>query len=154
MLHIPTTHDFIGNPIAVGSFLATAGGGNVKAEYGMLLYLVTSTAGGKLQATRLNAVYKHAQDASMREHLSRYTQGKRMLKLLDVGILADDESVLVHPSTSTITNTNRYVVVTPPDHVQAAFRHYALQEIRGAATVTPQQVASWIHGGSQSPFVK
>lgn len=152
MLNIPTTHDFIGNQIAVGSFLATAGGGNVKAEYGMLLYLVTGTAGGKVQAIRLNAIYKHAHDATMREHLGRYAQVKKMVKLLDVGLLADDESVLVYPTKSTIANTNRYVVVQPQGWVQDVFRHYALMEMRGAPRITPQQVASWIHGGTQSPF--
>ncbi len=50
-------HDFIGQTINVGDFIAYPGAGNVKAEYGMLVGRVLKYIGDKISVERLDVNY-------------------------------------------------------------------------------------------------
>lgn len=50
-------HDFIGQPIEVGGWVAATGGGNTKCEYGSILYRVLEVSPGKLKLQRLKTEY-------------------------------------------------------------------------------------------------
>jgi hypothetical protein len=49
--------DFIGTDIKGGDFVAKGGAGNLKAEYGMVAYLVLGMRNNKLQVLRLKVDY-------------------------------------------------------------------------------------------------
>lgn len=84
-------HDFIGQKIHVGNWVATSGGGNGPAEYGMILYRVIEV-GHKLKLQRLTVSYAE--------------QGQRCLATV---------------RTITSVNPNKYVIVHPPDPVEQLF---------------------------------
>lgn len=52
-----TLADFIGNEFLLDSYVANSGGGNVKAEYGMILYKIIGINGEKLNVARLKIRY-------------------------------------------------------------------------------------------------
>jgi hypothetical protein len=87
--------DFIGNPIAAGSWVACGGKGNTSCEYGMILHRVDAVKDGKLKLTRIRVSYPDHKNAQAR-----------------VGKV-------------TAANPNKYVVVTPGPRVTYVFERVA-----------------------------
>lgn len=83
--------DFIGQEIKVGGWVAATGGGNVKCEYGSILYRVLDVGDGKLKLQRLRANYP------------------------------DHKTCTADTVTTTVSAINKYIVVHPKPAVVALF---------------------------------
>lgn len=108
--------DFLGNIIEKHDFCAYPGGGNAKAEYGLILYQVTDfdNEKKKIKARRLDVDYR----------------GGAKIKV----------------TKSTITNPNKLVVVKPPSRVVNAFLDYADDPTGESKDATVEEIGKWIHG--------
>lgn len=105
--------DFIGVNITPGSWLAGGAAGNVKAEYGMILFRVDAITDDKLKLTRLHVSYP------------------------------DQQRPEITPTKVTATNSNKYVVVYPPQQVLDLFDRVC----QGTATpLDMARVGSWVQG--------
>jgi len=58
-------HDFIGQPIVAGSWVATGAAGNTAAEYGMILHRVLAVEDGKIKTVRLRVTYPDHKNAKV-----------------------------------------------------------------------------------------
>lgn len=146
--------DFLGNQIIVGCFVATSGGGNKDAEYGSLLYHVTEVNGDSVVATRLKVLYNHyPQTKTMVEFCQGFQQAKKMTKLAESGVVSLDQSTLVYPLSSKLTNLNKYVVVNPPSQVVLTFKAYTSGNTANARSwAAPERIGEWLHGMARSHF--
>jgi hypothetical protein len=105
--------DFIGQTIEVGGWVAATGGGNVKGEYGSILYKVLGVADGKLRLQRLRANYP------------------------------DHKTCTADAITTTVTATNKYIVVHPMPAIVTLFDAV----VQGNATASQHDAAGkWVHG--------
>lgn len=109
--------DFIGQPITVGCYVASGGKGNTTTEYGMILHKVVAV-GPKLKLQRLTVDYPRS----------------------------TVESTVASARTATVENSQKYVVVQPP---QAAIDLFEAV-VAGTATKSQQiTVGRWVHGQTQ-----
>lgn len=83
--------DFIGQTIEAGGWVAATGGGNVKTEYGSILYRVLDVAPGKLKLQRLRANFP------------------------------DYKNCVADAVTTSASNPRKYIVVHPQPAVVALF---------------------------------
>jgi hypothetical protein len=93
--------DFMGRPYKVGDFVAAGGAGNVKAEYGMILYKILEIA-PKLKLIRLDVSYPNHSEVGM----------------------------VVKARKVTAKNTNKYAVVKPPAVVKGLFNRAVAGKLR------------------------
>ena len=77
-------HDFIGQPIAAGSWVAVGAAGNTAAEYGMILHWVLAVEDGKIKTVRLRVTYPDHKNARVETRMSTIRKGTKV--------------VVVHPS--------------------------------------------------------
>jgi hypothetical protein len=146
--------DFIGNEITEGCFVAYPGAGNVKAEYGMILYKVVGfdTAKGKVKAIRLFADYAQGQmyDTFHPSHTKNAIIGTVMRT--DQYNRNGGEPIkgkcAVRYHVSTIENTNKLAVVNPSERVQRIFNKVIALDPTVFEEFSPVNFSHWIHGGN------
>lgn len=109
------SRDFLGVPFKVGDYVAAGGSGNRSAEYGMILYKVLDVE-DKPKLIRLTVSYP--------------THGK-------------DNSIVIKTAKVTVQNTNKYVVVRPPDAVVDLFE----RALAGIISLEEAHIIGWwVHG--------
>jgi hypothetical protein len=149
--------DFIGNEITEGCFIAYPGAGNVKAEYGMILYKVVGFdhVKGKVKAVRLFADYaqgpmydifhpSHTKNAIIEivmipDHY--YRNGGNPIE----GLLA------VRYHISSLENTNKLAIVNPSEKVQRIFNKVLNLDPTIFEEVSPVEISNWILGSIHQP---
>jgi hypothetical protein len=138
--------DFIGQEINVGDFVAYPGAGNTKAEYGMILYLIT---GKDLDKQKLKAVRLHAEYGQMFEGALRFHKSFEKN-----AIHSPSEGMLVRYAASTIENTNKLVVVQPSQRIKFIFKKILNSDKTIFDEITAKELGNWIHGSmnSTNPF--
>ena len=138
--------DFIGQEINVGNFVAYPGAGNVKAEYGMILYLIT---GKDLEKQKLKAVRLHAEYGQMFEGALRFHKSFEKN-----AIHSPEEGMLVRYAAATLENTNKLVVVEPSQKIKDIFAKILNSDKSVFEIITAKQLGNWIHGSmnSTNPF--
>jgi hypothetical protein len=138
--------DFIGQEIKIGDYVAYPGAGNVKAEYGLILYKITDKdlAKKKLKAVRLHAEYGQMIQDELRYHSS----------FLKNAIHSPEERMLVRFANSTIENTNKLVVVNCSDLIKQVFDKVLAGDSTVFELLSAKQIGNWIHGSTHStnPF--
>ena len=150
-------YDFIGNELTVGCFCAYPGAGNVKAEYGTILYKVTGfdEAKGKVKAIRLHADYAQGQmyDTFHPSHTKNGIIGTVMIPDHYKRNEGNDieGKMCVRYINSTIENTNKLAVVQPNEKVQRIFNKVIDGDASVFEEMTPQEFSIWIHGGNSGP---
>jgi hypothetical protein len=135
--------DFIGNEIKIGSFCAYPGAGNVKAEYGTILYKITGfdEAKNKIKAVRLHAEYGQNVGGEMQFHPS----------FLKNAIMSPSENMLVRFAIGTIENFNKLAVVNVPQNIQDIFNKVLEGDKTVFDLISAKNLGYWIHGSTHSP---
>ena len=138
--------DFIGQEINVGDYVAYPGAGNVKAEYGLILYKIIGKdlVKQKLKAVRLHAEYGQMIEGTLRFHPSFEKNA----------IHSPSEGMLVRFANSTIENTNKLVVINCSDLIKQVFDKVLAGDNTVFELLTAKQIGHWIHGSTHAtnPF--
>lgn len=150
-------YDFIGTELTEGCFCAYPGAGNVKAEYGTILYKVVGFdhVKGKVKAVRLFADYAQGQmyDTFHPSHIKNAIIGKVMIpdyyKRNDGNEI--EAKMAVRFNVSTIENTNKLAVVQPSEKVQRIFNKVLQLDESVFDEMTPKEFSIWTHGGISGP---
>jgi hypothetical protein len=146
--------DFIGNPITEGCFCAYPGAGNVKAEYGMILYKIVGFdyVKKKVKAVRLFADYAQGQmyDTFHPSHTKNAIIGTVMIpdhyKRNEGKPIEGRLAVRYH--ISSLENTNKLAVVHPNERVQRIFNRVLELDSTVFEEFSPVEFSHWIHGGN------
>jgi hypothetical protein len=135
--------DFIGNEIQIGSFCAYPGAGNVKAEYGTILYKIIGfdDAKGKIKAVRLHAEYGQNIGGEIKFHPS----------FLKNAIMSPSENMLVRFANGTIENFNKLAVVNVSQNIQDIFNKVLEGDETVFELISAKKLGNWIHGSTNSP---
>lgn len=149
--------DFIGNELTEGCFCAYPGAGNVKAEYGTILYKVIGfdREKRKVKAVRLFADYAQGQmyDTFHPSHTKNAIIGKVMIPdhYKENGGKDIEGKLAVRFHNSTIENTNKLAIVHPSEKVQRIFNKVLESDESVFEEMSPVEFSIWIHGGNSGP---
>jgi hypothetical protein len=147
--------DFIGNEILPGSYVAYPGAGNVKGEYGLILYRVDSLdpIKRKVKATRLHIHYSGGQNG-VTFHESHERNAMFTTSSIKHYGCTENCRISVQRKTSTIENTNKLVVVDPSNRVKRIFEKCVNLDSSIFSEITGDELSWWIHGGQteNNPF--
>lgn len=149
--------DFIGQEITPGCFVAYPGGGNAKAEYGLILYRITAidSEKKKFKAQRLDVVAGFIREDAQ--------WAKSVTKRRNV---IDDKTIYPSHGTpykwmitmieSTLENPNKLVVVQAPAIAYELFDAIYDQDTSILEKISAAEVSAWIHGSvhAVNPFRK
>ena len=120
-------HDFIGQPIEPGCWLATGAKGNTSAEYGMILHKVESVGTTSFKAKRLTVRYVKTKSAfGKTTFVAKVTY--RM---------------------ATFKSPNKFVRMDPPQPVRELFSVF---EFGIPTQEAHEMVGKWLHGQEQDLF--
>jgi len=149
-----TFKDFIGNKITEGCFVAYPGAGNVKAEYGMILYKVVGFdhVKGKVKAVRLFADYAQGEmyDKFPTLHTKNAIIGTVMIpdRYHRNGGNPIEGRLAVRYHSSSLENTNKLAIVNPSERVQQIFNRVLELDPTVFEEFSPENFSHWIHGGN------
>lgn len=131
--------DFLGNEIKVGMYCAYPGAGNVKAEYGMILYKIIEVddPAGKIKAGRIYVHYGQGVDKdSFPESHTRNSIFYR----------DKDYTVAFQYKISTISSSYKFAVVEPSENIKAVFNRISVGDPVVFDVLSAEDIANWIHG--------
>lgn len=153
-------YDFIGNELTEGCFCAYPGAGNVKAEYGMILYKVIGFdhEKKKVKAVRLFANYAQGPmyDMFHPSHTKNAIIGKVMIPdhYMRNGGNEIEGRLAVRYHMSSLESTNKLAIVKPSEKVQRIFNRVLELDSTVFEEFSPVDFSMWIHGGGNNPFTK
>ena len=141
-----TYKDFIGNPISEGDFCAYPGGGNAKAEYGLILYKVTGfdDTKKKIKVVRFHVDYAQGIVGFHPSHLKN-----AIVQKTNPNYPFSDEfdgKIAVRWVASTLENFNKLVVVKPSSKIQMIFDAVIKGDPNFQEVISIQEIGKWILG--------
>lgn len=86
-------NDFLGNPLAVGDYVAMYGGGNSGIGYGMVLHQITEFRGDQVVMVRLGAAYVDGDYTLVRKE----TKSRKTTAMVKVSPPAVARELLANP---------------------------------------------------------
>jgi hypothetical protein len=154
-----TYKDFIGQEITEGCYVAYPGAGNAKAEYGLILYRVVGfdDAKKKIKAQRLDAVANYAQSNGTFTSHPSFLKRRHIIDKTPIRLTYTTASYqwMVTMIESTLENTNKLVVVNPPQIIKDLFDAVYNQDDTILGKITGEQVSRWILASlsGTNPFI-
>ena len=143
-----TYRDFIGQEITKDCFVAYPGAGNVKAEYGLILYRVVGfdDEKKKIKAQRLDAVAGHSHDGSPFGWHKSFLKRKHVIdpEIIKSPYQGGSYKWMVSMIESALENTNKLVVVNPPKLIVDLFDAVYEQDHNIFGKISGEQVSKWI----------
>lgn len=144
--------DFMGQNIKPGSFIAYPGAGNVKGEYGLILYRVNEVDKEKdsIKVSRLDVNWAQgAGPVSTRQYPSAFLKRPHMFDDSRKGF-----ELMVSVINSTIKNLNTAVVVNPSDKIQTIFNKCIALDHTVFELISIDEISQWICGSmhTTNPF--
>lgn len=147
-------YDFVGNEITLGSYVAYPSGGNVKAEYGMILYKISGFdfEKGKLKARRIHVNMGQGKDYSNFPPLflrnAMLVDGKREDHFRTGYFI--DVKYSIRWSESTIENVSKMAVVNLPEKTKTIFEKVLSLDKSVFSEVSVDDLSAWLLGSLHS----
>lgn len=146
-----TFKDFIGQEITEGCYVAYPGAGNVKAEYGLILYRVTGfdLEKKKIKAQRLDVNAAHSRDGSPYEWHKSFKKRKHMIDPTiydnpNAHFSGMTHKWMISMIESSLENPNKLVVVNPPQLIRDLFDSVYNGDEKIFEKLKAEQVSAWI----------
>lgn len=144
--------DFIGQEIKEGNYVAYPGGGNAKAEYGLILYRIVGfdTEKKKIKAQRLDTF--PSQNGVWPDSIMKRRH------VIDQRIISPVHGLpyqwMVTMIESSLENPNKLVVTNPPDSIKELFDKVYNRDSSILEIFSGEQIAQWLLGSTHvsNPF--